>query len=57
MSRMKKCDAKKMALALGISTKEVLVVTEDMQRMGILKHIKDREWRLFDGREWQPLTI
>ena len=54
---LKKRQLKRMSKALGIPFTDIKEVVDDLISMDLLHNIKDDEWEVFDGKEWQKLKL
>ena len=55
--RYKQRQLKKISIALGLPLAEIKEVVDDQISMELLHNIKDDEWEVFDGKEWQKLQL
>lgn len=57
MAELTNKQKKKMGEVLGISTKILDTVVEDLQKMELLRHIKGKIWEVFDGSRWHKVKV
>jgi len=56
-NKPKKSQLKRMSKALGIPFADIKKVVNDLISMDLMHYIKDDEWEVFDGKEWQKLKL